>query len=230
MQKKSLVFALLTALCGFAQAQESGFYIGGGAGQASFDDSIAEQIQDAYTPQPRGVNFAFRSAVMTDDSDTSFKGFIGYKFMPWLGAELAWHDLGKVGFDYSLTARSSTGQVILSEIANLSSEVSVQGPSLSVVGDYAFNEQFSGKLRLGLLDAEIDYRESGSNDFRNSDNHSARLIGLSGQYQLTPQWGVRGDWDHIIGVGKRFDLGSDSNGEFESVDVLSLNLVYNFNL
>jgi OmpA-like transmembrane domain len=228
MHKKSLIFALLTAVCSFAHAQESGFYIGGGAGQASFDDSIAEQIQDAYTPQPPGVNFAFRSAAMTDDSDTSFKGFIGYKFMPWLGVELAWHDLGKVSFDYSLTSRSATGQVIFSETVSLSSEVSVQGPSLSVVGDYSFNEQFSGKLRLGLLDAEIDYRES--RNFRNSDNHSARLVGLSGQYQFTPQWGVRGDWDHIIGVGKRFDLGSDSNGEFESVDVLSLNLVYSFNL
>jgi hypothetical protein len=216
-----------------ANAQEQGFYIGGGVGQTHFDYPIAEQIRDAYTPPPPDGFFSFVDASLGDDSDSGYKAFAGYKLTSWLGVEMAWHDLGQVDFGFGL-AVVLDGQFIPDTRTDQVSEVSLQGPSLALVGDYVFNEQTSGKLRLGVFDADIDYVQgdvgfNANSVSKDEDSDQVAMLGLSAQYQFAPQWSVRGDWDYFKDVGRRIILGEDSGGGFgvmKAINTFSVNLVY----
>jgi OOP family OmpA-OmpF porin len=67
------------AVAAHAADDKTGFYIGAGVGNANVQDSVGNG-------EAGHVNF--------DGDDTSFKVFGGYMFLPWLGVEIAYMDLG----------------------------------------------------------------------------------------------------------------------------------------
>jgi hypothetical protein len=91
-----LLVAVFTASS--ALAADSGFYVGGGAGQATFKDE-APAIGDI------------------DESDMAWKGFVGYRlggYIPILdlAAELTYRDFGKPNgsnFEYEATGYDASG-------------------------------------------------------------------------------------------------------------------------
>jgi len=109
--KSIITFAtvLFTALP-FSMAHANGFYLGGGVGEASIEDSAGN---------PGGVPF--------DESDVAWKAFLGYRFdvlpIVSLGAEVGYRDLGKPntstaeyevkGLDYAALAGVGLGPVEL---------------------------------------------------------------------------------------------------------------------
>lgn len=110
---KIIVGATLLALAAAANAQDSGFYVGGSIGQASYQDapigeavpisifsSIAEglgapdgnAVVDQFLAQPpQGFSMSGES----DKTDTSYKGYIGYKFNRYFAIEGGYASLGK---------------------------------------------------------------------------------------------------------------------------------------
>jgi hypothetical protein len=221
------IAALILSLAVGANAAEPGFYLGLGAGQAKYDDTYASQIRSAYTNAP-GVNLRFEAVRLDDDSDQAWKVFGGYRFLPWLGAELAWQDLGQVKGQYRLaTITGFTNTVIRAATAEL------DGPSLSVFAQYDFNPQWHGLARVGVMRTKFAYRETdvgitNPSTFSNDNSNNSTLLGLSVGYQSDAQWGLRLDWDRLLDVGKRFALDTTSNGEFESIDVVSISATYKF--
>src|ERR1043165_1735526 len=89
---------LLTAVAG-AQAAETGWYVGIGVGGANYPDSVPSQIAAAYQ---NNNTYTLTSARMLDSSDTAAQAFAGYRFLPWLGVEVGYQDLGKARSFYSL--------------------------------------------------------------------------------------------------------------------------------
>ncbi|UXI68683.1 outer membrane beta-barrel protein [Tahibacter amnicola] len=228
MNTPRLLLILATTLAaGAAQANDPGFYVGGGLGQASYDDTLAGQVYGAYRNHP---TLAYQAANLVDDEDQTWKAFAGYRFLPWLGVELAWNDLGEVTSFYSVRASNVTGGT-----ATYDGTYEIKGVSLALFGDWEFTDRFSGIVRAGLFNAETDYRESGLDplgrprSFRAPDDSSTEAFyGLGLNWRVTPSWDLRLDWDRYLDIGNQFELTETGNGRFEQIDVLSLNVAYRF--
>lgn len=229
MFKKILCAALLFATAGMAQAGGEGFYVGAGVGQARFDDGLPEQIRSAYTNYP---DYSFVSGRMTDDTDESWKIFGGYRFLPWLGMEFAWVDLGEVGSNYVLHSQVPATNAD----ANIFGHYGISGPSASLFGELDFNDRISGILRVGLFNAQLDYEETGTgadglpHRFSNDSDNTKLTYGLGLNVRVNDNWDVRLDWDRYTDVGRRFALTDDGNGRFDHIDLVSMNLAYRFGL
>jgi len=86
VRKLALAAALTPALlAGTAYAAEPGFYIGAGAGQTTLKTDL----------QPRNST----DKLEIDNDDTSWKAFLGYQFVPWLGVEAGYTELGSTDED-----------------------------------------------------------------------------------------------------------------------------------
>lgn len=73
-------------VCASAHAQsaadnERGFYLGGGVGQFNLKLDSVDQTDDAIR--------------RLDDNDTAWKGFVGYRFNPFISLEAAYVDFGR---------------------------------------------------------------------------------------------------------------------------------------
>lgn len=228
MLKKLLVISLLgAAAASTAQAASPGFYVGAGIGQARYDDTIPTQIRDAYRNDP---GYSFVSASMVDDTDQAWKIFGGYRILPWLGVEFSWVDLGEVRSNFvlrSLVPLTNANAVI-------DGRYKISGPSGTVFGELDFTDNFSGLLRFGLYNAKLDYSEGGLNadnsphSYSHSDSTTKITYGLGLNVRVNPSWDVRLDWDRYTDVGRRFALRNETNGRFDHIDLISLNLAYRF--
>lgn len=227
MFKKLLSAALICATAGTAQAGEPGIYVGGGIGQARYDDNIPSQIRDAYR---NDTGYSFVSATMLDDTDQAWKLFGGYRFLPWLGVEFGWVDLGEVRSNFVLHSLVP----LTNANATINGRYKVAGPSGTVFGEIDFTDNFSGLLRVGLYNAQLDYSEGGisadnsPHSYSHDDDSTKLTYGLGLNVRVNTSWDVRLDWDRYTDVGRRFALQEDTNGRFEHVDFVSLNLAYRF--
>ena len=81
VRKLALAAALAPMLlAGTAYAAHPGFYVGAGAGQST----LKTDLQPPNSPESLEV----------DNEDTSWKAFLGYQFVPWLGVEAGYAELG----------------------------------------------------------------------------------------------------------------------------------------
>jgi opacity protein-like surface antigen len=227
MFKKLLGATLICACAGTAQAGGEGFYVGGGIGQARYDDSLPGQIRDAY----RGNSgYDFVSADMREDTDEAWKVFGGYRFLPWLGVEFAWVDLGEVRSNFVLHSRVP----LTNANATIDGLYNIAGPSATVFGELDFTDNVSGIVRVGLFNAQIDYDETGTaasgrpHRFSHSESDTKTTFGLGLNVRVNPQWDVRLDWDRYQHVGNRFALTEDGNGRFDHIDFVSMSAAYRF--
>jgi outer membrane protein OmpA-like peptidoglycan-associated protein len=86
VRKLALAAALAPMLlAGTAYAAHPGFYVGAGAGQTTLKTDL----------QPRNST----EALEIDNEDTSWKAFLGYQFVPWLGVEAGYAELGSTDED-----------------------------------------------------------------------------------------------------------------------------------
>jgi len=86
VRKLALAAALTPALlASTAYAAEPGFYIGAGAGQSTLKGDL----------QPRNST----EKLEIDSDETSWKAFLGYQFVPWLGLEAGYVELGSTDED-----------------------------------------------------------------------------------------------------------------------------------
>ena len=80
----------------------------------------------------------------------------------------------------------------------------------------------------------IDYEETGTgadglaHRFSNSSDNTKLTYGLGLNVRINPNWDVRLDWDRYTDAGRRFGLENDTNGRFDHIDLVSMNLAYRF--
>lgn len=101
------VAVALALSAGTASAQtednDSGFYLGAGVGQFNVKIDDIDDTDEAVQS--------------LDDSDRSWKGFIGWRFNKYIAVEAAWIDFGEATDDFSSSGTSGDYRVRVSGIA-----------------------------------------------------------------------------------------------------------------
>jgi len=145
--------------------------------------------------QARDVGFyagaSIGSADLGPDDDTAIKVFGGYQINKTFSAEFGYTDLGDVAV-IGQTAKANAWELVGLAKFPVGNRVSLYG-------------------LLGL--AKVDFERTVLG-VRTSENDTQLTIGFGGQYDFTPQLGVRGQW-------QRYDTDQE-------IDVFSIGFVYKF--
>lgn len=183
---KSLGLCSLTVVsalfAGSANAQDSYYYAGVGVGQsrAMVDDgAIGDRLR---------ANGAPMSSISVNESDTTFKGFVGYQMNRNFGVEAGYFNLGKSGF----TATTPIG--------NYSNERNIDGVNLDLVGKLPMTEKWSALARAGANYTNVKDNSVSTDAVRlASGNTSEKSLniryGLGVQYEVNPSLFIRAEAD-----------------------------------
>ncbi|MFO1435562.1 MAG: outer membrane beta-barrel protein [Gammaproteobacteria bacterium] len=187
--------------------EEPGFYGGGSVGLSHHSDE-ADDIRAAFAPTTIDID--------TDTNDLGWKIFGGYRFNPYLGAEVEYVDLGEESVDVGL------------DTLKITATNSVSGVSLSGIAGYPVLPQayVFGRLGAFIWDSSADVKgnsfltaiANGIGAIPAGDNDVDLTFGLGATYQLVDHVKVRADWERFQ------DLGQDST----DVDLFSGGIQYDF--
>jgi OOP family OmpA-OmpF porin len=186
MQAARLIaVSALLAAAPFAQAQDSGAYLGGGLGRSHirFDNG----------------SFAANSANVTESNDkraTGYTAFLGYNFDKTWAVEGGYTRLGDFKYNYSGTG----------PLAGMAGQADYKATSwwLAGKGTIAVTDKWDLYAKLGL--AENRARDAGSSNnaamdavlgtpFTRNKTHAGLLAGIGTEYHFTKQVGVRLEYD-----------------------------------
>jgi hypothetical protein len=210
-----------------AQATDTGWYFGLGLGTAKYTDDIPRQAAAAYAGDP---NYNLLSARTTDSNHTAAQTFVGYRFTPWLGAEIGYQDLGDARTFYSF----HSGQFVFNPVPVLRrGEYRVRDLNAALVVSWPVSKDFELLARGGFADTRLDYDEHGNDVAGNPYSFHARPLtrvnaqaGIGAMWRLAPHIALRLDLDRNFNIGKKFELNPDGNGRFDHIDAYTLNLVW----
>lgn len=201
---KALVVCCLSALALPASADESGWYMGLGAGVSKLDlDQTAAGSDGSSTVARLQIN----------DEDTGWKLFGGYRMNKYWAGEMSYVDLGKASGDVLI---SYPTQVTLGG----SSETN--GFALSGLGSMPIAAGLSVYGRLGLYrwdtDASALVNSLGElKTVTQGDNGTDVLYGVGMQWEVFDSFGARVEWEHFNNVA-----------DDENIDFYSVNAFYRF--
>ena len=203
---KHLLFLALTAALSVTtvQAADTGFYIGGSFGKSKVSDFNGADV-DAEL-----ASLGITSTTSTDDKDTGWKAFAGYRIMKYLAVEGAYTNFGEATANTVITAPTA---------GTFNTDLESESWSISAVGILPLNDQFSLFARLGVNVWNIDISASGTGSgavvVSDSEDGTDVVYGLGAAYNITQNLSVRGEWE-------RYDFDGDD------VDLLSVGLAWAF--
>lgn len=198
--------------------------MGAEVGQSTLDVSKDDLDDLTLTAINQSGLFVTSASSSLDDSDTTYGVFVGYRFLPFLAAELAWFDMGTAS--YSGSGIVSDG--LFSAQLDVDAEAEVSGPALSLLGIYPINDRWEVFGRAGVLFAETELSFSASFPGLASESASVStdteelLWGAGIAYNFNSNVGVRVEYTQVLDVGD-----DDETGEGD-VDRIVLNLSYSF--
>jgi OOP family OmpA-OmpF porin len=186
-------------------AADQGFYLGAGAGGSfvSIDDN-AIQITGAAT-----------TSTSKSENDFAYKFFAGYQFNRNFAIEGGYINFGK----FSITKNTNAGSV--------TGDIKVDGWVLDAVGILPLTNQFAlfGKVGAIAATTKTSATASGnllivgnSNEKDNSVNFTA---GFGAQFDLTPNLGLRAEYEFYSQVG-------GDNTSKGDINYLGASLLYKF--
>ena len=217
---KSSAIASLVATAVIAStsvaAAESGFYVGLTIGESSTAVSKSE-LDRAMAEEFNLIESSL------DDGDTAYGAVIGYRFLPYLAAELGWLDLGDV-VDY----RASLAVISISVSSlDVRARASSSGPMVSALGILPLGDAWEIFGRAGLLFSDnkltvgvSDFYQSFSTS--DSDRDEDAVVGIGAAVNFADHWAVRAEYTRI------FDAGSEETTGEEDVDLIGLTVTYRF--
>ncbi|MDO9221038.1 MAG: outer membrane beta-barrel protein [Thiobacillus sp.] len=207
MNKQLLLLALSAALgVSSAHAADTGFYVGGSLGQAKAKDFNGSDL-DAELFSSYGIT----SSTSTDDTDTGWKAFAGYRFMKYLAVEGAYANLGEFTAHSTVTAPSA---------GIVDSNVETTAWTISALGILPLGDRFSlfGRVGVNVWDTDISATGTGGGvtaSASDSDDGTDWVYGVGAAYSFTDNLSLRGEWE-------RYDLGDGD------IDLLSAGISWNF--
>lgn len=216
-----LAFMFATAPGAFA-ADEQGWYLGLGLGQAKTDIDVAK-IENSFSAYTGGA------PTTADETDTGWKLFGGYQLTRNWGVELAYVDLGKTSTNTRATTTGVGTDVYRHEYES-------KGWSIAGVGTAMVSDTFGVFGKLGAFRWDMDSkcsRTSGSvgtgcpAPANRSASGTDLTYGLGLKYNLTEQTGLRLEWEQFKNVGNASTTGSSGTGQAD-VDLISLGIQYTF--
>ena len=220
------LLALLVAIAAapaIAKEPALGFYVGAGAGVSSFRGDYASQVDQAYA----GTGFTVDAATVTDDRDTAWKAYAGWRFHPYGAIEAAWLDFGEARTHYAIGVPNIGA-------ATRDGRYRLSGAEISALGIVPIGDRATVYAKAGALFSQLKYDESGLNQFGEpgSFSHTNRetkfLWGLGGSFELVDSLAVRIEWQRAEDIGERFALTDSGNGRFEHVDMATIALQWRF--
>lgn len=206
MNRQLLLLALSAALgVSSAQAADTGFYVGGSLGQSKVSDFSGSDI-DAEL-----ATLGLTSSTSTDDTDTGWKAFAGYRIMKYLAVEGAYTNFGEATATSIITAPGA---------GVVNSKIEAESWTVSALGILPLGDKFSLFARLGVNLWDIDVSATGTGtggtaSASDSDDGTDWVYGVGAAYNLTKNLSVRGEWE-------RYDF---DDGD---VDLLSAGVSWNF--
>lgn len=205
MNKQILIIVMTTGLgLTSVHAADTGFYIGGSFGQSKISDFSSSDVNSEL------ASVGITATSTTDDKDTGWKAFAGYRIMKYLAVEGAYANLGEANANIVTTAPvAGTANVTLEN----------EAWTLSALGILPLNDKFSLFARLGLNVWNVDITASGTGSggtsYSDSEDGTDVVYGLGAAYHLTPNLNLRAEWE-------RYDFdGGD-------LDFLSVGLSWSF--
>ena len=199
----------------FAQADEpfvnpewanSAWYIGGGLGQsrATID---RERLMSALS-----IGGSTNIAINTDERELAYKFFVGKQLSRNFAIEGGYFDLGKFGFDATMSPSGS-----------LSGSARFRGVNLDLLAQLPFTERLSAYARIGANYAKTTTSFSGNRLFgvtnpSASENKVNAKAGLGLEYKLNESLALRAE-------AERYRV-TDAIRNRGDVDFYSINLVY----
>lgn len=167
MKRKHIVLSTaFVAASAFASASMAEGYVGGAVGQSNWKVDCT-------------------GTATCDKTDTAFKVYGGYMFMPYVGAEAAYVNLGK-------SHASFTDPVL----GNASGELKGDGFAAFVVGAMPIeNFVLFGKLGFATIKTKVNVTSSTLGSASESDTNSDFAWGLGAGYNITKNFGVRAEWE-----------------------------------
>ncbi|MEO8487175.1 MAG: outer membrane beta-barrel protein [Betaproteobacteria bacterium] len=225
---RSLCRVLILASClaplgAYAQPAPLGFYVGAGAGESHFRSDYASQVNQAY----EGTGFTVDSARVTEDQDTAWKAYAGWRFHRYGAVEVGYLDFGRATTNYQVGV-PGIGSAVRDGRYRLS------GVELSLVGTVPVGDRGTVFAKAGGLVSTLKYDESGVDQFgapasfSHDNRHTLFLWGLGGAYEFVDGLSVRVEWQRAEDAGERFALTDSGNGRFEHVDLISASLQWRF--
>ena len=184
---KTLGLCGLTAVsalfAGAAFAQDSYYYGGVGIGQSR------AMVDDGAVISKLRANGATSATINVDESDTTFKGFVGYQVNRNIGVEAGYFNLGKSGF----TATTVPG-------GTYSNERKIDGVNLDLVGTLPLTDKWSAQARVGANYANVKDNAKSTGAVRlptasSSEKSLNYRYGLGVQYEVNPSLFVRAEAD-----------------------------------
>jgi hypothetical protein len=183
-----LVMVAATAAC----ADSSGFY-------GDFDLGVASYSYATEVKFPADT----LSAVDPRIKVTSWGVNVGYRFIPYFGAEAGYVSLGKG----SVPAVGVSGGAGASGVSNTHGTVGFasKGPTLGLVGAVQLGN-LEAFLKLGYLFAHADLSVAATDgptklNTRMTASTPAPVAGLGFRYAFNESWHLKVEFDHYDGVG-----------------------------
>jgi len=197
MNKQLLFFALSAALgMSTAQAADTGFYVGGGLGQSKVSDFSGSDV-DAEL-----ATLGLTSSTRTDDTDTGWKVFAGYRFMKYLAVEGAYTNFGEATANSIITAPAA---------GTVNTTLEADSWTVSALGILPLGDRFSLFARVGVnfWNADISATGIGGGGTASasaSDDGTDWVYGVGAAYSITKNLSVRGEWERYDFDGSDVDL------------------------
>lgn len=194
-----LLAALLAPSAGHAE-----LYVGGGGGQSKFHD--LEQVRTACT--------TVGATCAVDDTDTGYKVFGGYRFARFIALEGGYIDLGESAADATVPVTATAALTAQGGYVSLLPQI-----PLGTVGS------LFGRIGLSAVEAELTAQAVGVS-FSDSSGAAGLVFGVGGEFHLTEQLSLRGEWER-----HSFDEALEIAGveiEAPDIDLLSASLVLRF--
>ena len=183
--KKLLAALAALAACSPALGQDTGFYVGGALGQASY----REVCRDFDTLV--GVSGAFGCS---SEQATAGKVFAGWRFHRFLAAELSYIDYGEAKATSTIAGAAVTATS------------AVKAAGISALGMLPLGESFWVFGRLGLLQTHTSSKSQGAVAASSDHGETELHVGIGAMFQISRGWALRAEYERVN--DSRIDLSS----------------------
>lgn len=237
MKKTALFFAISSIVSTplFAQDsinpfadEKSGFYLGLGAGAASYDDAYAK-IQEEYDALslPRVAGGSSSKSLKYTKRDGLVKIFGGYRVNRFFAIEANYTKFADTESDshYDVVVPG-----LYSHSDSLSVDNEISGYGLKAVGIYPVSKSIELNASFGLMKWKIEEDRQYTLNGRKLEKESetakgtSKVFGLGASYNLTNSVALGLDWERINDLGDKDKL---HFGETD-VDTFTLSAKYTF--
>jgi len=201
-------------------ASYADWYVGGSIGQSSID-ATAGEIEEAFLIDDDFV----ATGTTLDKTDTGWKAFVGYRFLPMFALEGGYADLGQATFNTTIIEAPPPNDAMTP--FPIKGTATVDGAQLAAVLQVPLAGPFSFLARAGAFRWQAKFTElitdTGVTRVARTEDEIDALYGVGVQLQFADTLGARLEWERLDSVGEGI-----GGREGRDVDFFSVGVVFGF--